>query len=103
MAGSDLQSKLIWGSGVEQGPQPEQGGVLGAPEVLEPVRVHLPEAGVVCSGRPPTHDVRLLSCTSYHSLHNLQPLFFPLLMLKVSCQHVTSLMLSLLLQKSVSS
>lgn len=52
--------------------------------MLEPVGVHLPEAGVVCSGRPPTHDVRLLSCTSYYSLHTLQQLFSPLLVLKVS-------------------
>ena len=63
--GSDLQSKLIWGSGIEQGPHPEQGGVLGASEVLEPVGVHLPEAGVVCSSSPPAHDVGLFRCTPH--------------------------------------
>ena len=30
--------------------------------MLEPVGVHLLDAGIVCTGRPPPHDFRFLSC-----------------------------------------
>ena len=61
---TDLQGKLLrLGGIIKQGLHSEQGRVFWAPEVLQPVGVHLPQPGVVCSGRPPAHDVSLLSCT----------------------------------------
>ena len=72
--GPNLQSKLLLLSSIiKQRLHSEQGGVLWAPQVLQPVLVHLPQPGVVCPGRPPAYDVCFLSCTVQPQLSTTTP------------------------------